>query len=148
MSTNKIKILFRNRSMELGGVEAVLLNILDYLDYDKFEVVLLLNYKQGEFLNRIPKEVKILAVGEGSTEFSSVKWIHFLQKLKRRFKYFIFEAYPTYFYRKNKLLSLDYEVAFSHNLVEDISKSPNKKSRKIFWIHGDLRNSAYSEKKK
>lgn len=133
--------------MELGGVEAVLLNILDYLDYDKYEVVLLLNYKQGEFLNRIPKEVNILAVGEGSAEFSSVKWIHFLQKLKRRFKYFFFETYPAYFYKKNKLLNLDYEVAFSHNLVEDISKSPNKKSKKIFWIHGDFRNSAYSEKK-
>lgn len=147
MSSSKIKILFRNRSMEIGGSESVLVNILEMLDYDKYEVTLLLNYKQGEFLNRIPTQVQIESIGEGVISFSSNIIFNGFQKVIRRLKYSFFENYPIFFYKKYQLLDFDYEVAFSHYMVESVSKSPNKKSKKIYWIHGDLRNSGFSAKK-
>ena len=146
MSAAKKKIIFRHRSMEMGGIETVLLNILNYLDYGKYEVVLLLNYKQGEFLHRVPKEVKILSVGENSENFSNTHFVKLFQKAKRRLKYSFFERYPQLFYRKHQLLDFDFEVAFSHYMLKDVHNSPNKKSKKIYWIHGDLRNSGFGVK--
>ncbi|AZI33343.1 glycosyltransferase [Kaistella carnis] len=146
MSNDKIKILFRHRSLEMGGIEMVLLNILNYLDYNKYEVVLLLNYKQGEFLHRVPTEVKVLYIGQDSELSSENKYLNFIQKAKRRLKYAIFENYPKFFYKKHQLLDYDFEVAFSHYMLKDVYNSPNKKSKKIYWIHGDLRNSGFGVK--
>ncbi|KIA84930.1 hypothetical protein OA84_00210 [Kaistella solincola] len=146
MPAKKKKIIFRNRSLEMGGIEAVLLNILHHLDKNKFEIVLLLNYRQGEFLNRVPKNVRVISVGENSKSFSENPFLKTFQKIKRRFKYGFFEVFPEYFYKKNQLLDFDFEVAFSHYMMKNVLKSPNRNSKKIFWIHGDLRNSGFGEK--
>ena len=143
MTLVKKKIIFRHRSLEMGGIETVLLNILNYLDYNKYEVVLLLNYSQGEFIKRVPKKVKLVAIGEDISTFSKNSLLNLVQKIKRRIKYGIFENYPRAFYKKNNLLNFDYEVAFSHYMLKDVYNSPNKKSKKIYWIHGDLRNSGF-----
>lgn len=145
-NTPKKKILFRNRSMEMGGIENVLLTILNHLDQSTHEITLLLNYEQGEFLNRIPAGVRILSIGKGSQIFSNIKIIHLIQKSWRRLKYFSFQNNPKNFYKKHQLLDYDFEVAFSHYMFDDILKSPNLKSKKIFWFHGDLRNSGFSVK--
>ena len=68
----KKKILFRNRSLEMGGIENVLLTILNHLDQSKYEITLLLNYEQGEFLERVPKGVRVLSIGIGS-QMSNVR---------------------------------------------------------------------------
>ena len=143
-NTTKKKILFRNRSLEMGGIENVLLSILNHLDQSKYEIILLLNYEQGEFLNRVPKGVRVLSIGKGSQMFSKIKLISLIQKSLRRLKYFSFQKNPKNFYNKHQLLDLDFEVAFSHYMFDDILNSPNLKSKKIFWFHGDLRNSGFS----
>ena len=119
----------------MGGIEAVLLNILHHLDKNKFEIVLLLNYRQGEFLNRVPKNVRVISVGENSKSFSENPFLKTFQKIKRRFKYGFFEVFPEYFYKKNQLLDFDFEVAFSHYMMKNVLNSPNQNSKKIFWIH-------------
>lgn len=143
-NTTKKKILFRNRSLEMGGIENVLLSILNHLDQSKYEIILLLNYEQGEFLNRVPKGVRVLSIGKGSQMFSKIKLISLIQKSLRRLKYFSFQKNPKNFYKKHQLLDLDFEVAISHYMFDDILNSPNLKSKKIFWFHGDLRNSGFS----
>lgn len=145
---NKIKLLFRNRSLEMGGSENVLLTILQQLDKTQYDVTLLLNYRQGEFLNRVPKDVKVLCIAEGVECFSKNKWINILQKTIRRVKFWRFQNNPIAFYKKHQLLDFDYEIAFSHYMYSDIFNSPNTQSKKIFWYHGDLRNSGFSEKGK
>ena len=145
MAGAKTKIIFRNRSLEMGGIETVLLNILYYLDQDRYEIVLLLNYLQGEFIGRVPAHIRVLAVGENSEDFSKNLFLNVLQKIKRRLKYGFFEIFPAYFYKKNQLLDFDFEVAFSHYMMKSVLKSPNRKSKKIFWIHGDLRNSGFGK---
>lgn len=143
--SKKIKLLFRNRSMEMGGTENVLLTILHELDKSKYEITLLLNYRQGEFLNRVPKEVRVLSIGKGVDEFSNNKYLKFIQKSLRRLKYVRFQQFPKAFYRQHHLMDMDYEVAFSHYMYDDILNSPNPKSKKIYWFHGDLRNSGFSD---
>lgn len=145
MQSQKIKIIFRHRSLEMGGIETVLLNLLNHFDYTKYEVVLLLNYGQGEFLQRVPPEVKIVAIGEDRSSFSENKFLNLLQKITRRLKYAFFQRFPRNFYRKHQLLDFDYEVAFSHYMLQDVYNSPNKQSKKMYWIHGDLRNSGFTD---
>lgn len=43
MSSKKIKVLFRLRSLEMGGVPRVVLDLLRYLPKDKFDLALILN---------------------------------------------------------------------------------------------------------
>ncbi len=148
MVQNKTQLLFRHRSMEMGGIENVLLTILAELDLSQYDITLLLTYQQGEFLHRIPKNIKVLSIAEGIEHFSKNKWINIFQKMIRRIKYWRFQKNPRSFYKKHQLLEVDYEIAFSHYMFEDTLASPNKKSKKIFWYHGDLRNSGFSEKGK
>ena len=56
----KIKILFVCASMKGGGAEKSLVNLLNLIDYSKYDVDLLLLQKQGAFLKQIPEQVKIL----------------------------------------------------------------------------------------
>ena len=54
IQNKKIKILFRHRSMEMGGVEKVLLSLLNNLNPELFDLTVLLNLNQGELRNEFP----------------------------------------------------------------------------------------------
>ena len=45
----KKKLLFTAYSLEIGGIETALVNLLNRLDYDKYEVTLILEKKEGIF---------------------------------------------------------------------------------------------------
>ena len=56
----KKKLLFTAYNLDLGGIEKSLINLLNRLDYSKYDVTLILEKKEGIFLDRLPKEVKVL----------------------------------------------------------------------------------------
>ena len=56
----KKKLLFVIPNLEVGGAEKSLVNLLNELDYDKYEVDLFLMSKTGIFLEQLPKEVNVL----------------------------------------------------------------------------------------
>mgnify|MGYP002509961323 CR=1 FL=1 len=53
-------VLFVINTMGMGGAERSLLNLLKYIDLDKYQVSLYVITGQGELLDQIPKEVTIL----------------------------------------------------------------------------------------
>ena len=55
----KKKILFMVINMNIGGTEKALLNMVAEIPKDKYEVTILMLEKKGDFLNFIPKEVRI-----------------------------------------------------------------------------------------
>lgn len=57
---NKKKILFIMPSMFIGGAERSLLGLLDSFDYDRYDVDLFMYRHEGEFLNLIPDNVRVL----------------------------------------------------------------------------------------
>lgn len=69
---NKIKVLFRHRSMEMGGVEKVVLSMLNHLNKDKFDMTICLNMNQGELRNEIPAHVRKVHLTEGRDRKSVV----------------------------------------------------------------------------
>lgn len=56
----KKKVLFINGHLNVGGVEKSLTDILRHLNYDQYEVDLLLLEGTGDYIGEIPKEVKVL----------------------------------------------------------------------------------------
>ena len=79
----KIKILFRHRSMEMGGVEKVMLSLLNNLDREKFEMTVLLNLNQGELRNEFPAHVRKVYLTDGKEDFSKNKLLQKVQLFKR-----------------------------------------------------------------
>ncbi len=55
----KKKIIFMSYSLCIGGIEKALIELLNKLDYSKYDVTLLLEKKEGEFIDKINKNVRI-----------------------------------------------------------------------------------------
>jgi len=58
----KKKILFVIPSLDAGGAEKSLINLLNAIDYSLFEVTVLVFHGKGIFLKSIPKSVKLITV--------------------------------------------------------------------------------------
>lgn len=53
------KVLFCAYNLDVGGIENALINLLNNFNYDKYDVTLILEKKEGIFLNRLNKKVKV-----------------------------------------------------------------------------------------
>lgn len=95
------KVLFCAYSLGLGGIETSILNLLNNFDYSKYEVTLILERKEGIFLNKINKNVKIEEYKVSESKNVIYRKIHnFIKKriwiLKNRNKYDFSCCYATY----------------------------------------------------
>lgn len=135
---NKKKILFRLRSMEMGGVQKVLLELLNRLDKNAFDISLLLNIHQGDLKYEIPSHVKLFYLTKGRDELPNNKILFFLHLIYRRLVLKSYYFFPGLL--KKKLDDVpDIEIAFMHSNLRDLVNSPFKKSKKINWFHSDIR---------
>lgn len=138
MKQPKIKVLFRLRSLEMGGVPRVVLDLLRNLPKDKFELTLLLNLYQGELRTEIPQEIRLVTLAKGKEDFSQNPLIQKIQLVIRRLKLAFYEKFPAILYKRKVKDEFDLEIAPGYAEFEWILNSPNKKSRKIGWFHTDV----------
>lgn len=54
------KIMITAYSLELGGIEKALINLLHMLDKKKYDITLVLERCEGIFLNQVPREIKVV----------------------------------------------------------------------------------------
>lgn len=134
---NKIKVLFRHRSMEMGGVEKVILSMLNNLNKDKFELTLCLNINQGELRNEIPKHVRKVHLTDGKEDLSGNSVIQKVQLVKRKLRLQKALKNPSI---TQKILNDEYnvEIAPTYAAFSAVLNSTNKKSKKIGWFHSDI----------
>ena len=62
LSLNKRKkkdLLFTSANFEIGGIETSLINLLNQIDYSKYNVTVILEEKKGVLLNQVNKNVKL-----------------------------------------------------------------------------------------
>lgn len=138
MASKRIKVLFRHRSMEMGGVEKVLLSLLNNLDRKKFDLTVLLNLDQGELRNEFPAHVKKISIARGKEDFSKNPFIFKAQLVLRRLKLEFLKRFPELtdrFLLKDKF---DVEIAMDWRDFGDVLNSSNKKSKKIAWFHSEI----------
>ena len=135
---NKIKVLFRLRSLEMGGVPRVVLDFLRNLPKDKFDFTLMLNLYQGELVTEIPKDIKLIVVEKGREQMSKNPFIQKIQLGLRRLKLEIYDKFPSVLYALKVKEDFDIEVSPGYAEFEMVLNSPNKKSKKIGWFHTDV----------
>ena len=81
----KRNVLFVMSSLRNGGAERSLVNLLQLLDYDRYNVDLLLFQNEGMFLKQVPKAVNIISnLFEQGGQFSSILSLVKKQTLLRK----------------------------------------------------------------
>ncbi|ROI03787.1 glycosyltransferase [Kaistella haifensis] len=136
--SKKIKVLFRHRSMEMGGVEKVMLSILNNLDPEKFEMTVLLNLNQGELRNEFPSHVRKVFLTDGKEDFSKNKLIQKFQLFLRKRKLEKLKKNPEIIDKEILKDNYDIEIAMTYNDFEPVLQSSNKNSKKMGWFHSEI----------
>lgn len=138
LSEKKIKVLFRHRSMEMGGVEKVILSLLNNLDQNKFEMTVCLNINQGELRNDFPPHVRKVFLTKGREDFSDNQFLQKIQLLRRKMKLQELKKKPHLVDEDFLNEEYDIEIAPTYNDYEFVLASTNKNSKKIGWLHSDI----------
>lgn len=133
----KIKVLFRHRSMEMGGVEKVILSMLNHLNKEKFDFTICLNLNQGELRNEFPDHIRKVYLTDGKEDLSKNPILQKIQLLRRRLK--LQKAQKDSRIADHLLKeNYDVEIAATYTAFASVLNSSNKKSKKIAWLHSDL----------
>lgn len=119
----KKKLLFTAYNLGLGGIETALINLLKRLDYNKYDVTLILEKKEGIFLNDVPKNVKILEY-----KISNSKFILF-RKIYNRLKLIKWEKKI-----KNKY---DFSCSFTTYSIPGAHLALCASKNNTLWMHGN-----------
>ena len=119
------KILFSAYSLDVGGIETALVTLLKYLVKD-YDITLVLEKKQGMFLEDLPKEIKIITYTP-----SSIK-LNFIRKAINFIKQFIFKL--KY---KNKY---DFSADFATYSMPASFVARTASKNNAIWIHNNYMN--------
>lgn len=139
----KKKILIRIGSLRHGGAEKVLVTFLKNLPPEKYEIDLLLNLYSGKYIADVPDFVNVLYLNKG--EMITTNRLQDLpEKVFRKLYQGFLKTFPKVLY-KTILKGKKYDIEFAaiHGMRDEILNSPLKNSKKIVWIHNDLRKTHF-----
>ena len=143
MNQKKKQILVRIGSLRHGGAEKVLATFLKKLPDDKYEIDLLLNLYSGKYLPEVPGWINVIYLNKG--EMITTNRLQDIPVKAFRVMYqYVLKKFPKLLYStilKNK--KYDIEFAAIHGFRDEILNSPLKNSKKIVWIHNDLRKTHF-----
>jgi len=129
---DKKDLLFADKSMITGGIEKAQLNLLNNIDYKKYNVTVILEEKTGELLDKINNNVKVIELKVSDNNNVIIrKIINTYRKLIFKiFNYHNYDfscCYTTYSYSSNKIA----KIASQNN---------------SFYVHSDYSNVYKDEK--
>ena len=139
----KKKILIRIGSLRHGGAEKVLATFLKNIPKDKYEIDLLLNLYSGKYLSYIPDYVNVLYLNKGEMITTNRPKDLPVKIFRKIFQGFL-KRFPKALY-KTVLKGKKYDIEFAaiHGMRDEILNSPLKSSKKIIWIHNDLKKTEF-----
>jgi glycosyltransferase involved in cell wall biosynthesis len=123
--------------MEMGGVERVLIDLLENLPRDIFDITFFLTLNQGELRTDIPKDINVITFQKGKEDMSNNKLLRTLQLIKRNLTLLFYRKNPKLLYKNIIKEDFDIEIAPTYAEFENILSSPLQ-SRKIAWFHTDV----------
>lgn len=130
------KILFSIGSLQLGGAETVLVDILNKISKE-FDIDLLLIDNTGPLLEKLNSNINVKSLVDSKNNNNLFTKIYKSLIYRGLYKY---PLYCKYIY--NKVLNKDYdvEVGFLSGVpCEIIKRSPNLNSKKYMWIHCEVK---------
>ncbi|WP_288875245.1 glycosyltransferase [uncultured Fusobacterium sp.] len=142
----KIKLLFYNGSLRMGGIERVMIDVLESLDKKKFDITLVIEDDAGElniFAKSIPNEINLIYLK--SKEL--IKKTEFYKYNRRKnilakVMYGIMMKYEGVVKRKNlkKISENRYDVIVDFDMGLSKYISYFNCNKKIVWIHASITN--------
>ncbi len=160
---NKKNLIIVITSLYNGGAEKSLVNFLNELDSEKYNVDLLMFKREGLFLSQIPNWVNVISTPNEIMNLYGVKYAY-----KKNFKLLFVRYFGTFvsrmFYKEIHLRSAFrwkyffskkisnynkyYDVALSYvsgDILYFVSEKINAK-KKIVWIHNDYKTAQHPKK--
>ncbi len=138
-------ILFVLESLNLGGAETGLVNFLNNLDYNKYNVDLILFTKENFFINYVPKQVNVIILDRPKlTIVDKIK--HRIFRYFRSNKYHSAQIFWSIIENKFSVFDKKYDIAHAHNqgfVTYYVSKYINA-NKKFAWINIDYQMVKYN----
>ena len=144
------KVLIAIHTLQMGGVEKIVINLLKNINKEKFDVTLLSIVNDGIYIDEVKKIDNIKykyffnSLFKKSREDTNSPYNRITSKVMNIiWKYYLFmiKHFPKYLYKKNIKEKYDIEISFLEGKVAKIiANSPNPDSKKIAWIHTDIEN--------
>lgn len=118
----KKKLLFFGYTMQMGGAERALVNVINVIK-DYYDIDLILLEAKGELINDIPKDVNIIQIRNNIFSYCLFRFIPFFRKRKI-----------------NKLTNKKYDIAcaFMEGRAATWLIDMKQDCYKIAWIHNDV----------
>jgi glycosyltransferase involved in cell wall biosynthesis len=143
------KLIFVNGHLKIGGVERSLINLLKSIDYNEFEVDLVLFECMGDYIKEVPEEVNILFYDltklYGSFQQCMIKslkskdwstiWLRLIFLLKKNISQKLFNLARPLF-----KLSKKYDCAYAYRIgicTDFVAYIVNSKKKVTWWHHGE-----------
>ena len=129
------KILIFVDSLNAGGVTKVLLDLLENINREKYDITVMTLYNQGVYINEVKQYAKYTyCFNIPDSNDHSLK-----AELYRKYWGGMLRLPESFMYKWFVKEKYDIEIAFMHGWsTKFISGSNNKKSKKIAWVHADL----------
>ena len=128
------KILFAAYSLDLGGIETALVTLINYLAKKQYDITLVLEKKEGIFLDTIDKNIKII---EYSPSYNKNRILAKIKNALNRLKFIL-----KY---KNKF---DSAISFATYSLSSsfIARTSSKNS--VLWVHNNYLNFFENDERK
>lgn len=126
----KKKILFGITSLGLGGAERVLVDISNKL-CEKYDITIFSIYDKGELKKEINKNIKFKSLYDCRYDELSK-----IQKMWIPIKILLFSKC---IYNKKIKQDYDVEISFLEGPITRLFATQNNKTKKIAWIHNDIK---------
>ncbi|WP_258521719.1 glycosyltransferase [Phocaeicola dorei] len=139
----KKKLLFIMPSLAGGGTEKVLIDILQNMDFEHYDVSLFLEFGEGVYINDVPVEVEVLSFYNRHTI-----WHDRLFRLLRTLHlYLCFHSLIYGFLFRRLLGKRKFDVILSFmegNALKLHSYVTDKAKKNLSWVHIDLKQKHWS----
>ena len=158
MKNNKKKIIFVSQALWIGGIETALVNLINRLDYDKYDVTCLITQNYLDMAERLTKNCRLIVADRNSTVtfISPYKFKRLYDILEEpqgatRFRRFLWHVlnilfkalenhlYSDYIKKQMKDERFDTAVIYSDRVAEIAVKAINAKKYLMFYHHGAMR---------
>lgn len=127
----KKKILFLINTLSVGGAEKSLVNLVNNLDYDKYDITVQTVFDGGLYRKDLNEYVKYKSIITLKNKLLQKVFGHLICSVIK----------PKVIYNLFVKGNYDYEIAFLEGLTTKIiAASTNKNSKKFAWVHTDLYN--------
>jgi glycosyltransferase involved in cell wall biosynthesis len=152
-----IKLLIVSDSLRVGGIQRSLENLLNVIDYQKYEVTLFLFHYEAEYINKINKNVKVLSGNillsiANTTSLEARKKGRLYFVIRKIFALFCLVLGSNLVYKfmnlfETKKVGYDVAISFSNNIdnrsvyfgSNKFVLEKTKANRKITWLHVDYK---------